>query len=78
MRDFQKKKSKKPNRGDSDNVLEDIDGIELDGASTDILLNEIDSLLNECSKPIEKIEKKKEAEKKAQEKSKSSGSCSCF
>ena len=60
MQDFQKKKSQKPTGNGSGNSFEDIESIQRDETATDALLNEIDMLLNACSKPIADMEKEKE------------------
>ena len=76
MRDFQKKKSQKPTGNGSGNSFDDIESIQREEGSTAALLDEIDMLLDACSKPIESIEKKKEEQQ--QEQSRKSDSCTCF
>ncbi len=74
MQDFQKKKSQNPTGNGSSNSFDDIESIQTDQSATDALLDEIDMLLNACSKPI--IDKVKE--KEAQNQSNKSDSCTCF
>ena len=77
-REFQKKKLNKPAGGGSDISLDDIDTLQLEDGSTESLLAEIDYLLDACSKPIDRADKKKEEEIQKQKKSRSSGLCGCF
>lgn len=77
-REFKKKKLNKPSGGESDISFDEIDTLQLEDGSTESLLAEIDSLLDACSKPIEREEKKRKEEKQKQKKAKSTGGCGCF